>query len=502
MKTSLPDYSLPDLSGSYINQLGQFENILEEANNIGIVNNTPGDANETYNVEDQRIRLQTITSRLWLLGYLPRKISHRNIKNKIDDIKHAVVQFQKDANLIQDEWVGDKTWYALDELVSFESDITYNKWFVNGRIRSKVKNSFHRAIQLRLWSLGLYGSKPKKNSKLLNKKDIRNFGKILKIFLIKNNKFEDDFNYETLQILFDQDLLTKAIAERSSKNRKTFLLKLPIKEKESQRRLAQRFIVNCAKIELWLLGYKVKIDGKFNFEISEESDMYVAISLYYKHFQDLSESQANKFAKRITPDLFVGIEAANNINYEDGDDASKEIIMSLKTNNDVNNAWTYIKDKGMRLWDGVKRLWRWFKKIGSKIVSFFKENIFKAFFRYTSKASKIIKKGVAEVVRSIKVYITGDLIVNNIRYQFSKDMDTIVLLPKDANISETELGINKLLKQSKAFNVGCRIIAWIFRIFKYLVVGFVGWAKLLIALLKGYKDLKRLYFDFKQLATE
>ena len=503
MKSSLPNFSISDLKGSHINQLGQFEEILEQANKKGIINNPPDNEEETYDINSQRIRIQTIASRLWLLGYLPRKISCKNIHNKIDDIKNAVAQFQRDANLKQDVWVGDKTWYKLDELVSFESDFSYNKWFTNGNIKTEVSNAVHRAIQLRLWSLGLYKNRPNKNFKLLKKSDLKNFENILKIFIIKNDQFKADLNFETLKLLFNQDILTNAIAKRSSKNIKSFLLKLPVKYKEIQRKLAQKFIVNCAKIELWLLGYEVEIDGKNDFEISKESKLYVAISHYYQHFENFNKSTANKLAEKITPKLFKEIGVANKIsdNYN-SDDASEEIIEEINTNIDINNAWNYIENKGMRLWDGVKRLWRWFKKIGKKVVSFFKRNIYKAFFRYASKAFKIVKIGISAVVKSINVYLKGELNVTNISFQFSKDMDTTVYLSKGLSIEDAELGINKLVKQTKAFNVACRMISWIFEVFKNIATGFVGWAKLLYSLLYGYKELKRLYLDFKFIAAE
>lgn len=503
MNSSLRNSSPTDLSGSYINQLGQFENILDKANKKGIINNTPDNTTETYDIDSQRIRLQTIASRLWLLGYLPRKIAHKNIHKNLDNIKSAVVQFQRDANLKQDNWVGNLTWYALDELVSFESDFSFNKWFTDAGIKPEVSNAVHRAIQVRLWSLGLYRKRPNKDFQLLKKSDLKNFENILKIFLIKTSHFNADLNYDTLKVLFNQDLLTNAIVKRASKGKKSFLLKLPAGKKDIQRNLAHKFIVNCAKIELWLLGFEVKIDGKNDFELSKESDLYVAISNYFQQFENHKKPKADKMAERITPTLFEGIGAANEIGDDHGtDDASEEIIKEIKTKSDINKALNYVKNKGMRLWDGAKRFWRWIKKIGKKVVTFFKENVYRAFFRYTSKAFKIVKTGISAVVKSIEIYLNGELNVNKIAYRFSKDMDTTILLPKDLEVADAMLGINELTKQTKAFRVASRIVAYIFKVFKNIIVGFVGWVKLLYLLLKEYNELKRLYIDFKAIAAE
>ena len=503
MADSLPKYTFGNLSGSHLNQLGQFERILNEASNKGIIARTPSNKDETYDINSQKVRLQTIATRLWLLGYLPRKINKRKIDRKLDDIKEAVLRFQEDSNLEQDYWVGDKTWYALDELVSFESELSKEKWFENDKIKPEVENVFHRAIQLRLWSLGLYRNKPNYKFKLLNKQSLRNFKGILQIFLIRNAMFNADFNFETIKILFDQDYLTHCISSRASERKNSFMLFLSGRNPEIKKSLAQKFIVNCAKIELWLLGYDVRIDGKNDFEISRGSDLYSALCHYHEHFGNMSRQTAESFAERITPKLFTGIEEANSIKDTDRiDDASEEISKEFQSTIDIDNAWSYIKEKGTRLWDGLKRIWRWFKKIGRKIISFIKENVFRAFFRYVSKAYKIISAGILKVTKSIGVYLKGGFQLTNIHMIYSGDMDTTVFISN--NISEVDAisGINNLMNHSKAFRVACKIVSFIFNIFKNISIAFIGWAKLLYSLVKGYSDLKILYHDFKDLAAD
>lgn len=72
---AVPVYNFSELSGDGVEQLGQYEDILTAAHDKGIVNYPPSNANETYDVQSQRIRLQTFSSRLHLLGYLRHKIS-------------------------------------------------------------------------------------------------------------------------------------------------------------------------------------------------------------------------------------------------------------------------------------------------------------------------------------------------------------------------------------------------------------------------------------------
>ena len=99
MIDTLPKYTLPKFSESPIDQIGQFEDILTEAGKNGVINVPPSSADETYNIESQRVRLQTIAERLYLLGYLRNKIKPNKIDKKLEDIKEAVIIFQKDANL-------------------------------------------------------------------------------------------------------------------------------------------------------------------------------------------------------------------------------------------------------------------------------------------------------------------------------------------------------------------------------------------------------------------
>jgi len=505
--SSFPKYNFPNVSGSEINQIGQFENILNGVEQHGFVNSVPENETEAFDMENQKIRLQTIASRLYLLGYLRREFNPKRIHRKLDKIKDAVLAFQKDANLTQDNWVGDETWYALDELVSFESEFTEEKWFVNGGIKPEVVHAMHRAIQLRLSCLGLFHTKPKPRSKLLSRKSLHKFGCILRMFYMRKNNFVPDFNQETLKTLFDQEALTYAITKRSKPTSGSFFLKLAANRKEDDRALSKIFMINCAKIELWLLGYEVKIDRKHDTTYSIGGDLWKAISEYYQHFEGRSEAEAKKLAGKIRPVLFLGLGNALKADHEyNADDASEEIAKEMitknvaKTTSNIQEAWSYIKEKGMRLWDGLKRVWRWIKKIGRKVVSFIKNNLFKGFYRFISKSFKIVAKGIATVVKSFAVYIRGGMVTNGMFFKFSKDMDSSLYISKAISAEDAKAGALKLVKQSKAFNLGCRIVGYLFYFFKNLSLGLLGWAKILFSLLKSYKKLRVLYQDFKLIA--
>lgn len=510
--SGFPPYNYSEVSGTEIVQLGKFETILQGVEANGFVNKVPQNKSEAFEMQHQKIRIQTIASRLYLLGYLRRKFNPKRIHRKIDKIKRATLAFQKDANLTTDSWVGDETWYALDELVSFESTFTYEKWFENDRIKPEVQNAMHRAIQLRLWSLGLYHKKPRPKSKLLTKRSLLKFGSILRMFYMRKKTFTADFNFETIQLLFDQEELTYAITTRSKPTSGSFFLKLTKEsdfKRTAERTLSKIFIVNCAKIELWLLGYDVAIDGDSNYKYAVEGDLWTAVYRYHQEFEEKSKAEARKLAMKITPKLFLSM--GNALKSEESykaDDASEEIAQELfvkdnvaKTTSNIQKAWNFIKEKGMRLWDGLKRIWRWIKKIGKKVVSFIQNNLFKGFYRFVSKSFKIVTKGIGAIVKSIGVYIRGGMVTNGMFFKFSKDMDTYVHIAKNISDEDAEAGSLALVKQSTAFKLGCKMVGYLFYFFKNLSLGLFGWAKILFSLLKSYRELRVLYHDFKLIAS-
>ena len=64
--------------------------------------------------------------RLWLLGYLEDAddlaSSRRNAERR--RFLRAVADFQRGAGLVVDQWSGEQTWQALQDLITFESPIT------------------------------------------------------------------------------------------------------------------------------------------------------------------------------------------------------------------------------------------------------------------------------------------------------------------------------------------------------------------------------------------
>ncbi|MEM6343463.1 MAG: hypothetical protein AAF927_06265 [Bacteroidota bacterium] len=491
-----------------IQDYDDFETRLDQAADYGIISAPPQEGG-AYDMESQRIQLYTLASRLSLLGYIKarRVKSQKHVEKNLDLVKAAIRQFQKEAGLNIDPNIGDETWYKLDELVSFESKFDKGFWFQDDLINPRREKALLRALQLRLWALGLSRFKPDDKFEHLTKRPFSSLKRILVIFSATHLIDEVGLNFQTLNLLFDQDLLSQLVSRVASKDKKKFRLNLSTNSRD--RFLADKFLVNMAKIELWLLGFKIKIDGQNDYSNLQgtnasykDSDLFEAMRDFYQHFENRSLQEAQRLAASFSPQLFIKIAEINETPIEDREDASALILEKLDTDEKIDDAWGHIKEKGMRLWDGIKRVFRLIKKKGKKAFDFIKANLFKGFYRISSKAFKIVKKGISELVRSIGVYIKGELFVPNVHFKFSKDLDTRVTIDSSAQKADFDTALQSLQTQTVAFRVSCQIFSWVLKTSINLATSVVGWAKFLYSLVKAYPELKKLYQDFKSLGID
>jgi len=488
-----------EFSVNSIDRIGEFEEIVDTASQEGFIFDVPGSESETYHYASQSVRLQTISERLYLLGYFHRRIPNSKISLETKRLKNAIKLFQEEAGLTTDKWVGDKTWFALDELVSFESELS-ETWFENDEIKPTKSVALHRAIQLRLWSLGLYKNKPNPNFNFLKSGAFQNFRFVLKALAIANAQFVG-INAYTCKILFNQDLITKRISLRSHKSKNTlFRYNVTPKELSKKGALIEKFLINVAKVELWLLGHKSKINGRNDFNPRSDNQLYMNLISFYTNFMKFPESKAKAHSKKLRPSFFKAI-SLDPVSSNEIDIPTDEIYQFVSNPNKLEEAWSYIKNQGTRLWDGMKRIWRWVLIKGKKALHYLKENIFKGFFRYIQKAYKILKVGISSIGESLGNYIVGGMKEQNTVILYQKDMDSILFINKTSTNSEL-IEVNKrIIKNSKAFLIGCQIFSFVLKTLISIAMGVFGWFKFLLSLLKSYKDLFTLYKDFKSLST-
>ncbi|WP_196894809.1 peptidoglycan-binding domain-containing protein [Aureivirga marina] len=484
-----------------VSKIASFESLVEKASDEGVISDLPKDESETYDYAKQRIRIQTIATRLYLLGYLNRKLKLKEGKEnrrRLRLIKEAVGKFQQECDLKQDFWVGEQTWNALDELVSFESEMNEKFWFDGEEIKDSRKFALHRALQLRLWALGLHDDEPNKRFKLLEFSDLNEFIQIQDIFLFKKT-FEVGLNKSTVLRIFNQDYITQQIARRVGENKDSFYLNAKTNE---SRKLGKKFIINTLKVELWLLGFDVSIDGIDDYEYEEGGKLFLALKKFYIRFKNKSTTEAHELAMKMQPFLFSEIDA---INHEDSvineEELCEDVVSEMNTHEKINTMWETIKDKGTRLWDGIKRIWRAIRRVGKKILDFFVNNIYKAFLNFATKSFHYLKNGIKAIVQSISNYVKGRLEFENCTYVFRKDLDTQIFISENIREKEANKIVYAIQYQTKAFQVGCKIISFVIQAIRKFTMGIFGWARFLYVLVKKYKDIKAVMKDFHFLAT-
>ena len=363
------------------------------------------------------VRFKVIAEQLWLLGYLENR-PDPDITVEIQstpDFQNAIRSFQKEAGLTIDGWSGGQTWKVIKSLVNFESKTEIDRWVKEDGL---INPAFQRAVQLRLWAYGLADKKPERNFDSIPAKALKKFKKVLwSLSLIKDYK-ADVTNKVLFLILFDPGLLLKAAAdfkpirEPIFNNADSFSDRIHSFEKHRGiQQIKRRFLVNLAKVELWLLGSDIKIDGEDDYPVKglirksvfggKDKEIQHYLKEYWEKLSEVKGDEIDEKTKAITPSLFRSLVEPDTINKKElspftEEDYSRQIAEDFEnppesdTESLVNRSYQVGKGLGMKLWDGLKRLWSWIKKGVKKILKF-GENMFKAFYRFAMKGYKIVK---------------------------------------------------------------------------------------------------------------
>ncbi|MBT3241903.1 MAG: hypothetical protein HN352_02060 [Bacteroidetes bacterium] len=518
MPASFPPYSYPDFDpkAKPIEQIGIVESVLQGLTNHGLVSDFATDMSTALDIKRQKVQIQTVASRLWNLGYLKKKIRPSQIIKTFTDtrvIHLAVKRFQRDAAIKADGWVGEHTWFALERLVSFEADFSAQDFFVN----NKPLKVMQRAVQLRLFALGLADKRPGYLFRGLKHEDLHPFIRVVNLFHLADKPIPQIMAPETINLLFSQKHMINMLAQRNHPGGENFIIHFSASEKMNyQHRLANRFIVNMAKIELWLLGFDVEINGRNDYSLGDERGdnpkLSKALRRYYKNFEGLNRQQTNKMAHSIRPDFFISlnqtyqkdsIPVGQKMNDEmQSQDASAEVLKRLEDPIKMEEAWNYIQNRGMRLWDGLKRIWQWIKRLGHQVLDFIEENIFRAFFRYASKSFKMISKALNCLVYSLAVYSKGHLPDGGggkVQILFKGDFDTCIVIHPEAEETHIRKALESMGNLSVAFRISTEMFSHFIWVIINLVTGPAGWARIMTALVRSLTEIKPLYEQIKNL---
>ncbi|RLL53660.1 peptidoglycan-binding protein [Mariprofundus sp. EBB-1] len=458
-------------------------------------------------------RLNTIRDRLTLLGY---QVSNTDGGEQWQALEPVVEKFQQAASgemrLRRDGWVGEHTWLALQELISFEAPSHLEKWMKNGKPCPALK----RALHLRLFALGLIEIPPGRNIKpsIINA-GLRHLAEVAKVLRWDELRLQTslrDIDLATLELIFNQDGFVERLAGGGS-----------VKGLENLRCI-RPFVIAMAKIELWLAGYEIKPDGygegDRTFEQSRGLDLHDNHPLYpllVQYWEGLGkdkrstpEMKATCFVKWSFPDFFKGIHALLAESEEeapDSEDVFEQLNIAMDENkNDtlLQQIWDHISGIGARVWDGIKRAWRWLsamvKKGLGKMVGFVK-NLSRIAYQYILKAYEGVRaviKGVAgsiaffsKRVLELPMESLGVSVDSLVLFSRDFDSDYRVLVRAESNPDDLCRIADYVSARAGLFSVSCDFLASFLDILLGLLkkVWLVSWAGLLMALLKLYKSI-------------
>jgi hypothetical protein len=499
----LDDYRLPNLQIlAAPDRFAELDTILDKASRKGVAAPLPGSIQEVRSKELLESRICTIRTRLWLLGYLRFDNRHPEID---DLLKDAITQFQKEAELVQDGWVGQQTWTALQELVSFEHPSNLRTWFKG----NQIKPALLRAIKLRLFVLGFLPSKQVQDSNKLPKA-LEKFVLIARILKLHDQPLPPDVVFDTINVLFDQD----GIAAQLGQTGENFMRHRPADIREiDARRVIRKFIICCAKIELWLFGYDIRLDGTAKYKIPLGIERLTYMPASYPLFHALnafwqengmSRGDALHQATRITGFFFgtlLRIQQQGD-RIADSNQSEKLYDMLAKEKKEVlNQIWEHIKAIGSRIWDGIKRVWHWFKSMLQKIVKkteTWVKNAARLAYQYALNAFPIVKRMVQitkEAVSFLFHKTLPDSDIGHIVINRNRNYDFRMYLNPERNYQRVKIILTNFLQKAYGFSIGMRVLGLMVNALITVGKGVAlagGWFGLILALLKIYARLREL----------
>lgn len=524
MSGSFPPYehdALSKTADDVVTQLGDYGEILEDGHDRGLFGVTPK-TEDARPMDDARRR--TIAMQLWLLGYLQEKPEKRRAGSISQSaLRDALQQFRDEAGLPErkeksPDAIDDDTWYALNELVAFEgmegTELTEERlrerWIDGGEPRPALQ----RAVQLRLFVLGLRENRPDAELDPPRSETLEPFLWINLLFKLDEDPLPQGYFPKTVAILFNQDRFVQKLSKAGT-GEGDFEIHRPSSLSDSKtQQLAQSFIVNVAKIELWLLGFDVELDGKNDYSVSgfqgegRKIDLEEALQEYWQELEKKSAHEVEQLSQSITAALFRSLqetaEVAEQIETDPHADYSQEVVEEhLTTEGDIEKAWAEVQERRLSLWDGLKRVWRWIKRGVKKIVSWigsFFKNLARAFYRYASKGYKIVRLAVTSVAESVKYYVGGGLASEpegTVVLLNETDFDATVYVDEGTDAEALRDFYNRLQRKTDVFEFGARILGVAFQTIRQIASGIVGWARLLKSLVKSLRDLKPYYEQLK-----
>ncbi len=500
---------MPDLDSFRLPDLGpmpeheRLDSMVETvglADRAGVLSILPRDATEVRREDALDTRIVTLRTRLHLLGYL----RHDNGSPRVGrNLRSAVRRFQSEAGLTVDGWVGRETWTALEQLVDFETPAAMESW--SGR--PEAERAMWRAVRLRLTVLGLLDSRTVRSTDRLEGALAR-FSAAAWMLGVTPQRLPASLDGGTLRVLFDQDLIQARLAAAGA----GFEIRLPHDlEPDDARELARRFIVCAATIELWLLGYPVMLDGSGTLRVppsgpylSAKFPLFNALERFWRSC-GMGAGAARARSRGLDGSFFAELgkveEEASDVELDSGR-VYDEIARLKKT--EQRSVWDHLQRIGSRLWDGMKRVWRWvrslLRRIGAAVRAAVEwtTNLARLAYRYALTAFASVRRAVARTVSAVGFVLHRTLPGSNPDHLVivrDRDLDLTLAVHPGRDPATVRAAAADVARHGRDFHAGvhvlARLVQWVIHTVA-TIAGTGGWFGLVLALVRVFRDLRRL----------
>lgn len=484
-----------------------FDALLQNAARDAVFGDLPADLDESA-AGDYRLRARVIGERLWMLGYFRddsgTALDYQKARYLLDDDAlrfHAAVRaFQHESGLHDiDGWVGKRTWTLLSNLVNFEPlpDLARrpdsadappdDAWLA--RFGLGIGNrAVHRAVMLRLQVLGFSDVPPSAAGTITDAwADFLSACEALGMpptGAAASTGASTGASTAALERLFDHDALLAAAAANGTDDRFTPAYPPAWVARRGEEGVCDRLqtlLNQLARIELWLLGGEdIDLSRRDALPVAGVRDPVERIG--FDAFADVPEPLPDDLIKGITdlrrrlpgtrmlvahtdekvlrPALFRSLLSPDDT--DDGNDTrSYAAVMEAAAGEDRNTLLTQGRQLGLRLWDGLTRLWRWIK---GRVVTLLKlgGNLARAFYRYATKGFQIVRHAVRAVTASIRRFLGRVHDHAGVHIRADGDYDVLVYASADTAPTALHAAGERLELFTARFHFAARIVGLLF----------------------------------------
>ena len=426
-------------------------------------------------------RVKTIRNRLYLMGYLKADTGRGNMDG---GLREAIRAFQAEAGLRIDGWVGAKeSWPALQELVGFETPLRLDRWYR----KEAPLPALRRAVALRLSVFGLLPWSP--DSTLTDiREGLAVFGNVWRTL------FGSAPEKEPVSVPQGERMWIDRLFDMDGISRRLSILPAP-PDREAMKR-CHGFIVNAAKIELWLMGYPVRPGGydldtrkaslpldneglqpgeawlksrsvTHYFAVKRNLRFYKALHRFWRDNGDGDDTADEKSVRFLQcfRDFFILVDQGlrEDARLDAGQRQRQLEAFVLKRKAQLPEVWRKVRAFGARVWDGVRRVWGWLRRMvagGVKKVLEMGTNMARLIYDFALGSFEVAANVMRSLGAAIRWAATPRLPGSDpahVVFQRDMDGDIRVVVHHDARRDRVREGCRRLEQFAQMFAFGCRV---------------------------------------------